>query len=139
MGTLRQFKIIHMLTVAAAILFGLATIVAGTRVLAGADPGYLVYRPLLIFNTAMGLAYVAAGVMAWRGTRRGQYAAGAIFALNLLVLGATVYLYRSGGAVALESVRAMVLRTGVWLFLFLGLAWLSRTQPRPAAPPGAGA
>lgn len=139
MDTLRQLKIMHALIVAVATLFGVATIVAGTRVLAGADPGYAVYRPLLIFNTAMGLAYVAAGVMAWRSIRRGKYAAGTIFVVNFLVLGATAYLYRSAGMVAVESVRAMVLRTVVWLLLFLGLAWMSRARPRPAGPPGGGA
>lgn len=30
-----------------AILFGIATIFAGGRVLLGADPGYVVFRPLL--------------------------------------------------------------------------------------------
>ncbi len=49
---------------AVAVLFGIATVVAGTRVLSGSDPGYLVFRPLLIFNTAMGVAYLAAGVVA---------------------------------------------------------------------------
>lgn len=108
-----------------AVLFGLVTVIAGGRVLAGADPGYTVFKPLLIYNTVMGLAYVAAGVIAWRSVNRGKYAAATIFALNLLVLGAIGYLYATGGAVAIDSVRAMTLRTGVWLVLFLGLAWMS--------------
>lgn len=38
-----------------AILFGLATIWAGLRVLwVGSDPGKVDFRPLLIFNTVMG-------------------------------------------------------------------------------------
>ncbi len=47
-----------------------------------------------------------------------------------LVLGAVVYLYAVGTAVAVESVRAMILRTVVWLVLFLGLAWVSRRNER---------
>ncbi len=109
-----------------AVAFGLVTIAAGGRVLFGADPGYVVYRPLLLYNTAMGLAYVAAGVVAWFDLRRGKYAAGAIFILNLLVLGAVAWLYRSNGSAAIESVRAMTLRTVVWLALFAGLAWVGR-------------
>jgi len=58
------------------------------------------------------------------------YAAAAIFILNLLVLAVIAYLYQSDQGVALDSVRAMSLRTGVWLVLFLGLAWLSRKSPR---------
>jgi hypothetical protein len=115
-----------------AVLFGFATIVAGSRVLLGSDPGYLVYRPLLIFNTAMGAAYVAAGVLAWLDAGRGKYAAATIFALNCVVLGFIAYLYADKAVVAVESVRAMTLRTVVWLALFLGLAWLSRQTGRLA-------
>ena len=105
--------------------FGIATIFAGARVLAGSDPGYVVFRPLLIYNTAMGVAYVAAGIIAWRSLDQGKYAAAAIFVFNFLVLGTIGYLYAAGSAVAIESLRAMILRTVVWLVLFLGLAWLS--------------
>ena len=108
-----------------AVLFGFATIIAGARVLTGSDPGYIVFRPLLVYNTAMGIAYVAAGVIAWRSLDKGKYAAAAIFALNLLVLGTISYLYATGSAVAINSVRAMTFRTVVWLVLFLGLAWMS--------------
>jgi hypothetical protein len=106
--------------------FGVATVIAGGRVLAGADPGYVVFRPLLIFNTAMGVAYLAAGIITWRSLERGRVAAAAVFFLNLVVLGAIGYLYAAGGAVAVESIRAMAFRAGVWLVLFLGLAWLNR-------------
>lgn len=111
-----------------AIGFGIMTVVAGGRVLAGADPGYVVYRPLLVFNTVMGLAYLAAGVVALRSAERGVRAAAAIFALNLLVLAIIAYLHSSGSAVAIDSVRAMSFRTAVWLVLFLGQAWLLRRK-----------
>jgi hypothetical protein len=95
-------------------------------VLAGADPGYVVFRPLLVFNTAMGAAYVAAGIVTWRSVVRGRVAAAAIVLLNLLVLGWIVYLYSAGSAVAADSVRAMVLRTGIWLALVLALGATAR-------------
>lgn len=122
----RYVGIVQRILALVAALFGLVTIVAGTRVLAGADPGYVVFLPLLIYNTAMGFVYVAAGFIAWRNIHRGKYAAAAIFILNLLVLAAMGYLYTAGQAVAMDSLGAMVLRTVVWLVLFLGLAWLSR-------------
>lgn len=109
----------------AAVLFGLATIIAGTRVLVGADPGYIVFRPLLIYNAAMGIAYVAAGIIMWRSLDHGKYAAATIFVLNFLVLGTIGYLYAVGSAVAIQSICAMTFRTLVWLILFLGLAWMS--------------
>jgi len=119
-------KIIQGVLALAAALFGLATIIAGSRVLNGSDPGYIVFRPLLIYNTAMGIAYVAAGVIAWRNLDRGKYAAATIFVLNLLVLGATGYLYAEGSAVAIDSLRTMIFRTVAWLVLFLGMAWTSQ-------------
>ena len=42
-----------------------------------------------------------------------------IVVANLLVLAYVMILYRSGGAIAIDSVRAMVLRSGVWLVLLL--------------------
>lgn len=122
----RRMKRIHVVLVLVATLFGIATVIAGVRVLAGSDPGYTVFRPLLIYNTAMGMAYVVAGVVAWRNVERGKYAAAAIFALNFLALGTVGYLHVAGSAVALDSIRAMIFRTIVWLVLFLGLALVSR-------------
>ena len=138
-------RIIQRVLALAAALFGLVTISAGTRVLSGSDPGYIVFRPLLIYNTAMGMAYVAAGFIAWLSLDRGKYAAATIFVLNFFVLGAIGYLYATGSAIAIDSLRAMILRTVVWFVLFLGLAWMSHrshlsdfkryAQPRNLADP----
>jgi hypothetical protein len=121
-------RIVQILAAAVAVPFGLATLFAGGRVLLGSDPGYEVFRPLLLYNTAMGVAYLAAGVIVWRSVKAGRYAAGAIFLLNILVLGGIVVVFRSGGAVAVDSLRAMTLRTVVWLVLFLTVSWLVRAR-----------
>lgn len=123
-----KMRIVQTIVVAVALLFGVATLFAGGRVLLGSDPGYVVFRPLLIYNTVMGLAYLAAGMTLWRNVKAGRTAAGAIFLLNLLILVAIVVIYRSGGAVAIDSLRAMTLRTVVWLMLLLGASWLVRRQ-----------
>jgi len=133
----RYVRIIQRVLSLAAALFGLVTIFAGARVLAGSGPGYTVFRPLLIYNTAMGVAYVAAGIIAWRSLDLGKYMAATIFVLNLLVLGAIGYLYTAGGAVAVESLLASAFRTVVWLLLFLGLAWMSHINYRPDFKRGA--
>lgn len=119
-------KITQSVLALVAVLFGLATIFAGTRVLLGSDPGYIVFRPLLIYNTAMGIVYVAAGIIAWRNIKQGMYVAAAIFVLNLVVLVAIYFLYTEGNSIAVDSLRAMSLRTVIWLALFAGLGWLSR-------------
>lgn len=121
-------RFIQILAAAVAAVFGVATLFAGVRVLLGSDPGYEVFRPLLVYNTAMGVAYLAAGVTIWRSLTWGWYAAGAIFVLNLLVLTSIIVLYRSGAAIAVDSLRAMTLRTVVWLILFLAVARLARRR-----------
>jgi len=109
-----------------AILFGLLTIFAGTRVLLGADPGYIVYKPLLIYNAFMGLFYFATGIIAWRNIKRGMIMAAVILILNLVVLSVIYLLHSKGYSIAVESLRAMSLRTVVWLVLFTGFWWLNR-------------
>ena len=119
-------KLIQNLLAFVAVLFGLVTIFVGARVLLGLDPGYIVFRPLLIYNTLMGIVYVAAGVTAWRNIKQGKNLAAAVFVLNFVVLTAIYFLYTEGSSIAVESLRAMSLRTIVWLALFAGLGWLSR-------------
>jgi hypothetical protein len=111
-----------------ALVFGAATIAAGASVLAGRDAGYVVYRPLLIFNTAMGVAYAAAAVLIWRDLARGRLAAAVILALNLAMLGLVGYLFRTSDVVAVDSVRAMVFRSAVWLVMFGVLVWIGRRR-----------
>lgn len=133
----RKISLMQRLLAIVAVLFGLVTIVAGTRVLGGADPGYIVFRPLLVFNVAMGIAYVAAGVLAWCNLNYGKRAAAAVFVLNVIALGTIWYLYVSGSAIATESLRAMSLRTVVWLLLFVGMRWVSLREQAPALGQGA--
>lgn len=130
---MRTTALVRMSASAFAILFGLATLFAGGRVLLGSDPGYLVFRPLLIYNTTMGLAYVATGWLLLRRSGWARPGAGAIFTINLLVLVVIVLVYRSGGGVAVDSLRAMSLRTAVWLLIFSASAWLqTRVDASPA-------
>ena len=121
-------KITQNILVTVAVLFGLLTIFAGTRVLLGSNPGYIVFRPLLIYNTAMGIVYVAAGIIAWRNIKQGMYVAAAIFVLNLIVLTTIFFLYIEGNSIAIDSLRAMSLRTVVWFALFVGFWWLCRSN-----------
>ena len=100
--------------------------IAGARALLGVDPGYVVYLPLLRFNTIMGVVYVAVGAIVWRSLLLGVYGAAAICVLNLVALGVISYLYTPNGSIASTSIQAMMFRTVVWLVLFLVLAWSRR-------------
>lgn len=129
---------LHRAAIVVALLFGVLTLFAGTRVLLGADPGHAVLRPLLLFNTAMGAAHVAAAVLLRRDLRLGRQVAGEIARLNLLVLGALLVYAAGGGTVAGDSVAAMLLRTGVWAALFAAAGRVLRRQavtPAPRAVP----
>ncbi|HJW54113.1 MAG TPA: hypothetical protein VJ577_02465 [Burkholderiaceae bacterium] len=129
-------KIAQRLMAVIAILFGIATLIAGGRVLLGADPGYTVYRPLLVYNVTMGAAYIVAGILAWVDVVHGKRAAATIFILNCLVLAGVSFLYLQQGGVAVESLRAMTLRTVVWLALFLGLRRLAAASTAGHGPNG---
>ncbi len=105
--------------------FGLVTVITGTSVLRGSDPGYTVFVPLLIYNSIMGVLYIITGVMAWRNMSKAKWLAGIILSLNILVFGVIFFMYSTGSLVAFESVMAMTLRTVVWLITFLGFSWLA--------------
>lgn len=109
-----------------AAVFGVVTVFAGGRVLAGGDPRYVVFRPLLVYNTAMGVIYVLAAWQAWRDHRRGRAWAATIAGLNLIVLIAIAALYARGAGVAVQSLAAMTFRTLVWGSFLLVLWWIGR-------------
>lgn len=126
-------KIIQTASAVVALLFGLMTIFVGSRVLLGSDPGYIVFQPLLIYNTTMGMMYVAASFFIFRNLRQGRNMATIIFILNLIVLGVIYFLHTTGGAVAVDSLRAMSVRTTVWLVQFILLRWLSQRNNDPVS------
>ena len=82
--------------------------------------------PLLVFNTAMGVVYVAVGLLIWRGARQSVTGAALVALLNTVVLVAVAMAYREAGPIANTSIQAMSLRAGVWLALFALLCWSSR-------------
>lgn len=113
-----------------ALIFGVLTVASGVGVLLGADPGYAVFRPLLIFNTTMGFAYAATGLLAWRCSRLSLWASAGIALLNLAALAFIAWLYSSEGLVAVTSLQAMTLRTAVWAAIFFLLAHAMRSTAR---------
>ena len=105
----------------AAGVFGLVTIAAGIRVLAGADPGYVVFRPLLIFNTIMGFVYLLGAVHIWRDAQRGRVWAQGVALVNVTVLVIVILLFATGRAIAIDSLAAMTVRTLAWVAAGLAL------------------
>lgn len=95
--------------------FGLAGMVAGTRVLRGLDvPDYHVLRWLVVYNVVTSTAAVVVAIGLWRGRRWATHAATGLAGAHGLVLVALAALRVTGTGVANDSLAAMGLRTSVW-------------------------
>jgi len=99
-----------------AVLFSLLTVVEGLQVLLGiTNPEYIVLTPLLIYNVIMGIVGMFVGVMIWANHRQALKFTTIVFAAHIIVLIFLGAIYFSNGAVALHSVKAMSIRSVVWL------------------------
>lgn len=111
---------------AVALLFGVATVVSGGRVLFG--PGAAAagdYVPFVVwFNFLAGFAYVAAGIGLWLRRRWAAPLALVLALLTALVFAAFGAHILGGGAFEARTVAAMSLRTFVWVSI-AALAFLS--------------
>ncbi len=118
----------HRAAVATALVFGVLTLFAGGRMLFGlGEAGYAVVQPVLVFNTVMGVVYIAVAVIALRHVDLGRRAALGVVLVNAAVLVALGLIRMRGGTVANETLIAMALRTMVWMgIVFL----LARAYPR---------
>ncbi len=112
------------------ILFGIVTVISGGSVLFGASPGYLVFLPLVIFNSAMGFAYILTGIVIWKNSIRGKTMTGIVFLLNFGMLIIISYLYWTGSDIASQSLAAISFRTIVWLIIYVSLAKVVSKQLR---------
>ncbi len=130
MSLIFSTKNIQVVTAVVAILFGILTVFAGTRVLLGANPGYEVFQPLLAFNTSMGFIYIVAGIFVWKNLSKGKTIAAVIFVLNFIVLMVIAYLYVFSNSIAIESLGAMSFRSLLWLILLALLTWASKKISR---------
>ncbi|MGM0506536.1 MAG: hypothetical protein ACQER4_05055 [Bacteroidota bacterium] len=128
--TLESHSIIRKTVAAAAIAFGVVTLIASSRILyLGSDPGYFVFFPLLIFNHLMGVFYVMAGYQIWRSKEKGQKFSLAIFLINFLVLFSIVFAYLMDIKIATESLGALSFRTIIWLLIYMSLKSTEKNEP----------
>jgi hypothetical protein len=99
-----------------AVLAGLATIIAGGRILLGlAEAGYVVVRPVLYFNLVMGVLYLVTAVLIVRRAPSARGLAAGVALANVVVLALVALARGNGGAVAGETVVAMLLRSALWI------------------------
>lgn len=114
-----------------AAVFGVLSILAGGTILLGLrDAGYEVVRPVLVFNTIMGVVYLAAAAVTLRDLELGWRLAFAISLANAAVLTGVALYDAATGGVATETVAAMLARTLVWFGIFGMLSWVRRPRRR---------
>lgn len=103
-----------------AVIFSILTTADGFQVLLGiTQPDYIVLTPLLIYNVFMGVFGVIIGVMLWLNRERALKLVVLVTAMHIVVLILVSIMHLAGGAVALHSVKAMGLRSIVWLAIIL--------------------
>lgn len=117
----------HRMAGAAAVVFGVLTVVSGGTALLGAIDMGAVVPFVLVFNFVAGFAYVAAGLLLWRGHRLALPLALAILAGTLAVFAAFGWRVLSGGAYEMRTLGAMALRSAFWAAMAV-VAW--RLAPR---------
>lgn len=104
-----------------AIVFGLATIRAGGRVLFGVPDAVAAagnYVPFVLwFTFVAGFFYVVAGVGFWLRRRGSFLLAAAIAAATVVVFAAFAVHVATGGAWEPRTMAAMTLRSVVWIVL----------------------
>lgn len=108
---------------AVAMAFGLLTVFSGGTTLMGAVDMGAVVPFVLWFNFLAGFAYVAGGVLLWRGSRLAFPVALAILIATAAVFAAFGLRAVAGGAFEWRTVGAMTLRTAFWVLM----AWIART------------
>ena len=108
-------------------LFGVVSIFAGGRVLAGiATKSHPVLMPLVAFNVAMGVMYIAAAVTIRKSAMRGRIFAAFLTLANIIALSA-ILTYRSvGGPGAGESISAMLVHVVLFALIYLVLGRVVR-------------
>ena len=104
-----------------ALVIGVMAIIAGGRVLLGADPGYYVIKWLPLYNYTDGILAVFTAVLIWNKSRFAAFASLGILGLHALVMLLLQTAYRS--VVAPDSIQAMTLRLVVWMVI-VGLIYV---------------
>ena len=98
-------------------LIGIMSVISGSTVLLGLrEVQYTVLNGLLVYNVAVGALSVITAFLIWK-----NFMLSKIYISLILIFHASVlaYLYFFSETVAMESIKAMTFRVGIWLLIFL--------------------
>lgn len=98
-------------------LIGILSIISGSMVLLGLrSVDYRVLDWLVVYNVVLGIISIMVAYQIGKQHRKSKLMIVSILLLHLLVLG---YLYFFNESVAVESIKAMAFRVGVWVMILL--------------------
>jgi len=107
-----------------ALLIGLMSVIAGSKVLFGIESKeYNILLWLVSYNVIMGIASILTAILIWKNKEIFKS-----FAIFILIAHFTVFIYLKliSATAASESINAMIFRTGIWLAIVL----LTRIIPK---------
>ncbi|MDV2968534.1 hypothetical protein RZ532_21300 [Nitratireductor aquimarinus] len=105
------------ITAAVATVFGLLTILSGSRALFGGVGMGAAVPFVLWFNFLAGFAYVLAGIGLWLGARWAPMLSLGIALATVAVFAAFLWHVGTGGAWEARTMGAMILRSSIWIMI----------------------
>ena len=100
-----------------ALLIGVLSVFAGSKVLFGIDSkDYNVLIWLVYYNVFFGFISIITAYFIWKGLTKGKNLTLFILTMHFMVF---IYLNFISKTVAMESIKAMIFRTGIWIIIAL--------------------
>ena len=100
-----------------ALLIGVLSLFAGSKVLFGIDSkDYNVLIWLVSYNVFFGFISIITAYFIWKGLTKGKNLTLFILTMHFMVF---IYLNFISKTVANESIKAMIFRTGIWIIIAL--------------------
>lgn len=108
-------KILKKIAAILALFIGVMSVFAGSKVLLGIDSkDYTVLTWLVSYNVILGIISIITAYFIWKGISKGKN-----LTLFILIMHFMVFLYLKffSDNVAMDSIKAMIFRTSIWLLI----------------------
>ena len=100
-----------------ALLIGGMSVISGSLVLLNYNiPNYNILNWLVIYNVIFGAISIVAAYLIWKNNSIAKKTVVLILASHTFI---AIYLYFFSESVALESIKAMSFRIGIWILIYL--------------------
>ncbi len=110
-------KALQIIAMVLAGLIGIMSVISGSTVLLGLrEVQYTVLNGLLVYNVAVGALSVIIAYLIWKNFMLSKKYISLILIFHASVL---AYLYFFSETVAMESIKAMTFRVGIWILIFI--------------------